>query len=106
MCSYNDACETSGTCKKIQSLFVDQRFYIPIHNYFGTLTIEIVNKTYNKKALSINFWRPNKEYVLAKYDLRIADLQHKMAYRKDYDANGVIRLPISEFKDYPKDQMK
>jgi hypothetical protein len=53
MCSYNDACETQGCCKKIQSLYVGQRFYVPIHNYFGTLSIEIVNKTSNKKFAGV-----------------------------------------------------
>ena len=74
MCTFNDNCETLGSCKKIQSLFVGQRFYIPVHNYFGTLTIEIVN-TVNKTRLLVD--RIN-EYVLAKYEIRLADLQNQM----------------------------
>ena len=71
LCSYNDDCETLGSCKKIQSLFVGQRFYIPVHNYFGTLTIEIVNRSTKAKAYVFN---TAVDYVLVRYDIRIADL--------------------------------
>ena len=52
----------------------------------------------NKAKSNTITFNKKKDYVLGKYDIRLADLKQEYEFRKEYDAKGVIRLPISEFR--------
>jgi hypothetical protein len=82
------------------SLDFNQQFYIPIHNYFNTLTIEIVNQ------LSKGWIRKYKqEFVLAKFDIRLPDIRiNPETGETNFDGN--INLPIDKLIDYKKLGMK
>lgn len=72
-----------------------------MHNYFGSLTIEIVNKK-NKGW----FKEYQKEFVIAKYDIRLLDTKSRSVTAKPHDADGVIRLPLDEFIDHKENGMR
>lgn len=74
--------------KKILDTDLDfqQRFYLPVHNHFNTLKIEIIN------LLNDGWFREHvKEQIIATYEIRMTDID-----KEPFDENGYIKLPISE----------
>jgi hypothetical protein len=65
-----------------------QKFYIPVHNHFNTIKIEIIN-TLNDGWLRNHL----KECVIACFEIRLPDIG-----KDPFDENGFIKLPISEGK--------
>ncbi|CDW85589.1 UNKNOWN [Stylonychia lemnae] len=69
-----------------------QRYYIPVHNHFNTLKIEIIN------ILNDGWFREHvKEQVIATYEIRLTDID-----KEPFDEVGLIKLPISETVDFKK----
>ena len=68
---------------------------MPIHNYFGTIQIEVVNQ--NARGV---FYEKQEQNILAKFEIRGPDI-HSLA-----DSNGRIWLPLDEFLDYKRMGMK
>jgi hypothetical protein len=63
-----------------------QRFFIPVHNHFNTLKVEVIN------LLNDGWFREHvKETVIAAFEIRLPDI-HKVPF----DDNGYIKLPIAE----------
>ena len=71
----------------------EQRFFIPVHNHFNTLRVEIIN------MLNDGWFREHvKESVIAAFDIRLPDID-----KEPFDENGYIKLPIPEQSiDYKK----
>ena len=78
----------------------NQKIILPIHNYFHSITIEIVNQ------LSKGWFREyQQEYVIERFDIRIPDihlLHHEVPSSKDH----VFKLPINDRRDFKKFGMK
>lgn len=69
-----------------------QKFYIPVHNHFNTLKIEIIN------LLNDGWFREHvKETVIASYDIRLTDID-----KEPFDESGYIKLPIGETLDFKR----
>ena len=69
-----------------------QQFYIPVHNHFNTLKIEIIN------ILNDGWFREHvKEQIIASYDIRLTDID-----KEPFDENGGIKLPLNEITEYKK----
>eukprot|EP00347_Sterkiella_histriomuscorum_P021039 403335495 len=82
------------TSRKILDSQLDfmQRYYIPVHNHFNTLKIEIIN------ILNDGWFREHvKEQIIATYDIRMTDID-----KEPFDENGYIKLPISELIEFKK----
>jgi hypothetical protein len=78
------------------NLDFNQRFYIPVHNPFNTLKVDIINIV-NDGILRDH----KKEYLIASYEMRLPDID-----KEPFDFNGYIKLPISEITDFKKLGMK
>ena len=64
----------------------NQKFYIPVHNHFNTLRIDVIN------MLNDGWFREHvKEIVIASFEIRLPDID-----KEPFDENGNIKLPISE----------
>jgi hypothetical protein len=70
----------------------NQRFYIPVHNPFNTLKVDIINIV-NDGILREH----KKEYLIASYEIRLPDID-----KEPFDFNGYIKLPIPENIEYKK----
>ena len=69
-----------------------QKFYIPVHNHFNTLKLDIIN------VLNDGWFREHvKEQIIASFDIRVPDVD-----KEPFDENGYIKLPISEQIDWKK----
>lgn len=71
-----------------------QNFYIPVHNHFNTLKIDIIN------SLNDGWFRDHvKESVIGSYEVRMPDID-----KGPFDEQGYIKLPITEqsVMDYKK----
>lgn len=103
--------------KQIHTLKFRQKFYIPIHNHFETLSIEIVNQK-NK-----GFFTEYQEKIrLAKYDIRIPDILELFDIKRfkskeeelenftdqtlNINKRGYLKLPLDELIDYKRMGMK
>jgi hypothetical protein len=74
--------------KKILEKDLDfkQSFYIPVHNHFNTLRVEIIN------SLNDGWFRDHvKETIIASFDIRMPDID-----KSPFDEQGFIKLPITE----------
>lgn len=81
-----------------------------MHNYFNTITIEVVNQ------LNRGWIRETKqEVVISQFDIRIPDIKHLYDEENQKSVNdqkrlvnelGFIKLPLDEFLDYRKMGMK
>ena len=71
----------------------NQKFFIPVHNHFNTLKIEIIN------SLNDGWFRDHvKETTIASYEIRMPDIDKLKA-----NELGLIKLPINESAmDYRK----
>ena len=68
-----------------------QRFFIPVHNHFNTLRVEVINQ------INDGWLRDHiKEQVIATFDIRLPDID-----KEPFDDTGYIKLPIAE-ADYKK----
>ena len=74
------------------NLDFQQRFYIPVHNPFNTLKIDII-------TMINDGWLKDhvKENLIASYEIRLPDID-----KAPFDFNGYIKLPIPENTDFKK----
>ena len=74
-----------------------QWFFIPVHNHFNTLKIEIIN------MLNDGWFREHvKECVIASFEIRLPDID-----KEPFDEDGYIKLPIGEAQiDFKKMGLK
>jgi hypothetical protein len=70
-----------------------QRFFLPVHNHFNTLKIEIIN------LVNDGWLREHvKEHIIASFDIRLPDID-----KDPFNDLGYIKLPILENTiDYKK----
>ena len=70
-----------------------QRFFVPVHNHFNTLKVEIIN------LVNDGWLREHvKEQTIASFDIRLPDID-----KEPFDEIGYIKLPILEnCMDYKK----
>ena len=73
---------------------------VPIHNYFGSITIEVVNQI-NKGW----FTDHQQEHVLAKFNIKIPDIK-KLYENCNSAEEGLLRLPLDEVLDFKKFVLK
>jgi hypothetical protein len=60
---------------------------LPVHSYFSTLSIELVNQ------INKGWFRDyQQEFVLARYDIRLPDIS-----ALEEKSDGYVRLPLDEF---------
>jgi hypothetical protein len=78
------------------NLDFNQRFYIPVHNPFNTLKVDIINIV-NDGILRDH----KKENLIASYEIRLPDID-----KEPFDFNGYIKLPIPENTEFKKLGMK
>ena len=80
-------------CVADQALDFKQKYYIPVHNTFNTLKVEVIN------SLNDGWLRNHvKDVVIAQFDIRLPDID-----KEPFDSNGEIKLPMSEGAfDYKK----
>lgn len=63
-----------------------QRFFIPVHNHFNTLKVEIIN------LLMDGWFREHvKETIIASFEIRLPDID-----KEPFDENGNIKLVLPE----------
>lgn len=74
------------------NLDFQQRFYIPVHNPFNTLKIDIIN------FMNDGWFRDHhKENLIASYEIRLPDID-----KAPFDFNGYIKLYIPEITNFSK----
>ena len=74
------------------NLNFDSKFYIPLHNYFSKLKIEIFN-------LHSDGWftMHTKDQLIESYEIKIPYID-----KEPFDEFGSIKLPISELIDHKR----
>lgn len=99
ICEFNEI-TNEREFRNIYSQRYRQLMLVPIHNYFGSITIEVVNQI-NKGW----FTDHQQEHVLAKFNIKIPDI--KKLYEDCNSAEeGLLRLPLDEVLDLKKFGLK
>lgn len=78
------------------NLDFQQRFYIPVHNPFNMLKVELIN------MMNDGWFKDHvKENLIASFEIRLPDID-----KEPFDFNGYIKLPIPEITDFKKFGLK